>query len=217
LLPLGLSLKGKTAMRSWSRFGFGFGALAVVCLAGGPAAHAGPSICDAVSGNLITNCGFETGDLSGWTVTGNTGFTGVTTSASGANSGNDYAFLGAVGSLDFLSQTFSDTAGASYAISLWYQSDGGLPNELDVEWNGTTLSDMTSIPLTTWQNLILTGIGTGSDTLTISSRNDPGFLGLDDVVVAPGSATVPEPLTLSLFGAGVAGAVALRRRKKASA
>ena len=33
--------------------------------------------CDLVADNLVTNCGFETGDFTGWTQSGNTGFTGV--------------------------------------------------------------------------------------------------------------------------------------------
>ena len=28
-----------------------------------------PSICDAVAGNMVKNCGFETGNFSAWTVT----------------------------------------------------------------------------------------------------------------------------------------------------
>jgi hypothetical protein len=39
----------------------------------------------------------------------------------------------------------------------------------------------------------------------------PGFQTLDDVVVT----SAPEPITLSLFGAGLAGAIAIRRRRKA--
>ena len=35
------------------------------------------SICDGVPGNLVTNCGFETGNFSGWTQGGNLGYTGV--------------------------------------------------------------------------------------------------------------------------------------------
>ena len=35
-----------------------------------PQSKAG-SICDAVSGNLVANCGFETGDFTGWILSGN--------------------------------------------------------------------------------------------------------------------------------------------------
>ena len=45
----------------------------------------------------------------------------------------------------------------------------------------------------------------------------PGPVNVDDLVLGPAPATItaiPEPFTLSLFGAGIAGAAALRRRKK---
>ena len=34
--------------------------------------------CQSVSGNLVTNCGFETGDFTGWTPGGNFEFSSVT-------------------------------------------------------------------------------------------------------------------------------------------
>ena len=37
-------------------------------------------ICYGVKGDLVTNCGFETGDFTGWSLTGNTGFTGLSSS-----------------------------------------------------------------------------------------------------------------------------------------
>jgi len=54
------------------------------------------------------NCGFETGDFTGWTQSGNTGFTSVTGSFGGIapNSGNFPACMGPVGSDGLLSQTF---------------------------------------------------------------------------------------------------------------
>ena len=59
--------------------------------------------------NLLTNPGFETGNFSGWALTGNSGFISIITSP--VHSGNFAASFGAVGSLTFLSQTVTDTVG----------------------------------------------------------------------------------------------------------
>ena len=51
---------------------------------------------------------------------------------------------------------------------------------------------------------------------TLSLREGDRTLASDSIVVQAGTGTpVPEPFTLSLFGAGLAGAAALRRRKRA--
>jgi len=56
----------------------------------------------------------------------------------------------------------------------------------------------------------------GPDTNCGFSANTNGSCGLSfDITGTPN--TVPEPLTISLFGAGVAGAVAMRRRKTKTA
>src|ERR1039458_8470663 len=56
----------------------------------------GASLCAAISPNLVTNCGFETGDFTGWTTGGNAlnpggNYYGV--DAFDANSGNFGAYL----------------------------------------------------------------------------------------------------------------------------
>jgi hypothetical protein len=56
-------------------------------------AYAAGSVCNAVAGNLVANCGFETGDFTGWTLTGNPGFISIISSGTGnggtsPNSGN---------------------------------------------------------------------------------------------------------------------------------
>ena len=55
-------------------------------------------------------------------------------------------------------------------------------------------------------------LGAGSHSLTGIFNGDISF-GDGALIVRE----VPEPVTLSLFGAGLAGAVAMRRRKKKSA
>src|SRR5947208_1219010 len=74
------------------------------------AAAVGSSLCDAIAGNLVTNCGFETGSLSGWSLTGNTGFTGVAGGGT-PHTGSFGVFEGPVGSDGFLNQTLPTVAG----------------------------------------------------------------------------------------------------------
>jgi hypothetical protein len=164
--------------------------------------------------NLLTNPGFETGDFTGWTLSGNTGFTGVSTGT--AHSGTFAAFLGAVGSLDFLSQTVPTTPGQSYAISFWLLSDGGTPNEFDVEFGGVTLFDQHNIPQQGYTLHTVVGTATAATTVVaFSSRDDPGFLWLDDTTVDP-VGRVPAPMTLLLVGAGLAVTATLRRRRRSA-
>ena len=58
------------------------------------------------SANLVVNGGFETGNFSGWTQTGNTGFGGVECPGAGfVEEGSCDAFFGPVGSVGGISQT----------------------------------------------------------------------------------------------------------------
>jgi hypothetical protein len=62
---------------------------------------------------------------------------------------------------------------------------------------------------------IFTTCGTGP--CAIKSADDPVGYPSSGFELAYSANVVPEPVTLSLFGAGLAGAAALRRRKKAKA
>lgn len=56
----------------------------------GNLAQAAPSLCTAVAGNLVTNCGFESGDFTGWTLGGNLEGPPPASLGPGAGFGNNY-------------------------------------------------------------------------------------------------------------------------------
>ena len=162
--------------------------------------------------NLIVNGSFETGDFTGWTLTGNTGFSGVECPGApfaGPGDGNCDAFFGPVGSNATISQTFATVVGAFYTIVFDFQPDGGTPSFFSAVWDAQPpLIDVTNPPASPYQVLSFDRPATASTTtLSFNFRDDPGFLKLDSV-----SVSVPEPGTMALLGIGMAG-LWWRRRK----
>ena len=77
------------------------------------------SVAYPAKANLVTNGGFETGDFTGWTLGGDTGFDAVR-GPFGINphSGSFQAVL-SVSTGSFLSQMLALTVGTTYTVDFW--------------------------------------------------------------------------------------------------
>jgi len=147
------------------------------------------------SGNAITNGGFETGSLSGWTASG---VTSVTTS--GPHSGTYAAELGNTNpsNTSTIKQTFTAATGDS-KLAFWY--DVTCPDTVTYDWATATLKDNTTGTTTTvlpktcvnptsgWKQITATITAGHSYTLTLTSKDDnypgdPTYTKYDDVATS---------------------------------
>ncbi len=189
------------------------------------------SLCTAVSGNLVTNCGFETGDFSGWTIggaTANPGDNYYGVDAFDANSGSFGAYM----SQDFidnivptapviLSQALSTSVGQAYSVTFWLEQDTaptlGYNHAFTAMWGATTIKSLSPTialpgPVSLYTQYTFTEVATSASTvLSFSFENDDNFWSFDDTSVA---AAAPEPSTGILAGAmlcGLAGFLGWKR------
>jgi hypothetical protein len=193
------------------------------------------SICDAAAGNLVANCGFESGDFTSWTLSGNDvpgeegnlyGVEGVDPIDSIApNSGNFQAyFADLVANSTTLSQTIATNPGDTYAISFYLAQDTdpasggpGYGNAITASFDGNTLIDATDIPVEGYTEYSYTEMASDpSSALDLVLGNDLGEFLVDDVVVTDTSVVTPEPSAWLLMLAacaiaGIAGAGKFRR------
>jgi hypothetical protein len=140
----------------------------------------------------ITNGGFETGSLSGWTATGSTGIS--TTSHTGsysARAGNTTATNGD----SSIAQTFTVPTGKSQ-LSVYYNST--CPDTVTYDWVTITLKDNTAgttatmLPRTCtsagWKNITSAVTAGHSYTVTLTNHDDnyssdPTYTLFDDVAL----------------------------------
>jgi hypothetical protein len=203
-----------------SHIGILFG---LIGLGGAIPTFAASSICGAVSGNLILNCGFETGDLTDWTATDAATGSALDVTLNIPNSGTHDARFGASGGEnDLLDQTFATTSGDTYTVSFYVDSGAASANgQFIANWDGSNILTLTGA----------TGTGTGPDTagydfytftetatsastdLQFGGNTKQNYYHLDDVVVTQNATSaVPEPSSISFALAGLFGILLMGRR-----
>lgn len=155
----------------------------------------------------LGNNGFETGDFSGWQLSGDQSGAFVDDGSSSGitpHSGSYVAALTTTSSFGYLSQTVITIPCQSYSLSFWLNNSDGLsPNEFQVKWNGVTIYDRVNMPVTGWTNVQLNVTATTTTTvLRFGFRDDPGYLGLDDINLQTLSASAPQ-LSIARTGGNV--------------
>ncbi|GAA2053304.1 hypothetical protein GCM10009839_71350 [Catenulispora yoronensis] len=147
------------------------------------------------SGGGITNGGFETNGLSGWTTTVGS----ATATTSGPHSGTSAAMVGSVNpsGTSSIAQTFTAATGST-TLAFWYNVT--CPDTVAYDWATVTLKDNTSGTTSTvlaktctlgagWKQVTKAVTAGHSYTLTLTSKDDnypgdPTYTLYDDVTVS---------------------------------
>lgn len=159
---------------------------------------------------LVANGGFETGDLTGWTLSSESSLSGVDDASPYLG---EYSFFSGDSVPVTLSQFVATDAGVAYTLSFWLKNDSGdSPNSFSVLIDGETIGGIEDGGSSTYTNFLYDFIALGSTTaLAFVILNETGYWDLDDVSVetsgqsGSGFTVVPVPTGLPLLATGLGG------------
>jgi len=171
---------------------------------------------NAQAQNLITNGGFETGNLSGWTSSIGSGGGRVGALVNEGHSGSFAATMRGLpeipNSQASISQSFDTTAGTQYELSFWSLVGGRGGGLLSASLNGARVfEDRINDSDYVFNTLSFTATGART-TLTFTGLGPAGAL-VDDISVV---AVVPEPAEWGLLTAGLLAVGTVVRRRRAA-
>jgi len=196
--------------------------IAFLVLFTSPNSFAGPL---EIGPNLVTNGSFEaTTDTTSpgfdWNISGAFLLEGfdyfVDTNPSDAQSGSHSFAGGAIGALGFISQDIATVIGTDYNIHIWLANLSGFTDgtAIQVLWDGNVVYAATDIPGSSYSEIVIDAVATSTTTtLAIGLQDDNFFLNVDTISVRQATEQVPEPVTLTLLGLGLAGLTFSRRKQ----
>ncbi|MCC6539920.1 MAG: PEP-CTERM sorting domain-containing protein [Bryobacterales bacterium] len=174
---------------------------------------------------VVGNGGFESGNLTGWTLSNASSFDTVCQSGNpigsatcAANSGSYAMTFGSFGSVASLSQSIVTTNGQAYDVSFSLSLSAATPTEeetFEVLWGGVSVFSLANPGAAFGYSprVVLNLLANSSSmSLEFRARNDPGQWFLDDVAIADTS--VPEPASVALTALGLAGAALVHHRRR---
>jgi hypothetical protein len=188
-----------------------YGILALVSLLG-------LGITQSARANLITNGGFETGDFSGWMVSGTDNLVEGSVPDISPHSGNFQAQFGI--NTNSITQNVATTPGSSYVIRFFLAAKIFNPVEgaFSVSWGALTVtSGLTPTGIHPYTEFTRTVPALSPTTALQFQFSDPNLTSntyyLDDISVNPAGVGVPDGgLTVSLLGFALLGVAVLRRK-----